>query len=151
MPKEVRKELLAPCGLYCGVCGVLIASRDRTQKFRERLSTVYNLPAEEILCRGCLSDERFVYCRACPIRSCTEAKGYEGCHQCGEFPCAQIQAFPLPVGKKVILRAVPAWRELGTEAWVEAEESRYRCPSCGRALFRGAKRCRECGEPVDRD
>jgi len=151
MRREVRKELLAPCGLYCGVCGVLIATQDQNPKFRERLSTVYNVPADEIRCRGCLSDERFAYCRVCPIRSCTQAKDYEGCHQCDEFPCAQIASFPLPVGKKVILRAVPAWRELGTEAWIEAEEARYRCPSCGRGLFRGTKRCRECGEPVDRD
>jgi len=149
--KEVEKELLAPCGLYCGVCGVLIATRNNNPKLKERLSTVYNLPPEEIHCRGCLSEERFVYCRVCSIRSCTEAKGYEGCHECDGFPCEMIEAFPLPVGKKVILRAIPTWRELGTEAWVAAEEARYRCPACGGLLFRGAKRCRACGEAVGRD
>ena len=45
---RVRKEWLSPCGLYCGVCGILIAHRDGNRKFKERLSTVYNLPPEEI-------------------------------------------------------------------------------------------------------
>jgi predicted RNA-binding Zn-ribbon protein involved in translation (DUF1610 family) len=55
------------------------------------------------------------------------------------------------VGKKVILRAIPAWRALGTEAFVAQEERRYTCPSCGLALFRGAKSCRQCKTAVDLD
>lgn len=149
---EVEKELLAPCGLYCGVCAVLIAHRDGNEKFKERLLGVYGLGStEEVRCKGCLSDDRFLYCEVCPIRDCCERKGLEGCHQCGDWPCSFIEDFPLPVGKKVMLRAVPAWRELGTERWVESEEARYRCPSCGYKLFRGAKRCRSCGESVDVD
>ena len=45
---EVKKELAAPCGLYCGVCAVYIADRDNNVKFKERLTTVYNVPVEEI-------------------------------------------------------------------------------------------------------
>ena len=30
---DIKKELLAPCGLYCGVCRVYIAHRDDNQKF----------------------------------------------------------------------------------------------------------------------
>jgi predicted RNA-binding Zn-ribbon protein involved in translation (DUF1610 family) len=78
-------------------------------------------------------------------------KSYEGCHQCDDFPCNMIEDFPQPVGKKVILRAIPSWRELGTEKWVEEEEKRYLCPNCGYKLFRGANRCRNCKEPVDQD
>lgn len=147
----VKKELLAPCGLYCGVCGILIAHRDDNLKFKERLTAVYGVGVEEIRCQGCLSDDPFKYCRLCPIKSCTAEKGIEGCHQCADFPCNFLEGFPLPVGKKVILRAIPAWRELGTERWVEEEEKRYHCPHCGSALFRGAKRCRECKEPVNVD
>ncbi len=147
----VKKELLAPCGLYCGVCGIQIAYRDQNQKFQERLSTLYGCSPDDIVCEGCKSQTRFKYCKACPIRSCTEGKNYEGCHQCNEFPCDFINNFPYDVGKRVILRAIPSWGELGTERWVEQEEKRYHCPHCGGELFRGAKRCRSCGEPVDQD
>jgi predicted RNA-binding Zn-ribbon protein involved in translation (DUF1610 family) len=129
----------------------MYAHRDNNEKFKERLAGVYNVKPEDIKCGGCLSDEPFVFCKVCPIKQCVKDKGYEACHQCDEFPCEHIDKFPMPVGKKVILRAIPQWREMGTEAWVEAEEKRYICPNCGKKLFRGAKRCRSCKEPVDQD
>ncbi|MBI4966348.1 MAG: DUF3795 domain-containing protein [Desulfomonile tiedjei] len=147
----VNKDLLAPCGLYCGVCGILMAHRDNNSKFKEILAGFYGVTPDDIACEGCLSEKRFKFCEECAIRSCVNEKHYESCHQCGDFPCAFIDNFPVPVGKKVILRAIPTWRELGTEKWVEQEEIRYHCPHCGNALFRGAKRCRNCKEPVDRD
>lgn len=148
---SLDKRLIAPCGLYCGVCAVLIAHRDNNQKFKERLTQVYGVPPEEIKCEGCLSENLFFYCANCPIRDCALSRNYEGCHECSEFPCEHVENFPLPVGKKVILRAVPAWRELGTEKWVASEIKRYHCPECAYPLFRGAKRCRGCGSPVDVD
>lgn len=148
---QVEKELLAPCGLYCGVCAIYIADRDDNLKFKERLTGVYGVELDDLHCRGCMSDEVFKYCKVCPIRECTQEKGYEGCHQCDDFPCKLVDDFPLPVGKKVILRAVPEWRELGTERWVEMETEKYRCPECGHPLFRGAKRCRNCKAEVDLD
>jgi len=148
---EDKKKLAAPCGLYCGVCAVLMAHRDNNVKFKERLTGVYGVTVDEIKCEGCLSDELFVYCQTCAIRACTIDKGIEGCHQCDDFPCQLIEDFPLPVGKKVILRAIPTWRELGTERWMEEEEKRYHCPHCGYAVFRGVRRCRNCGNPLDLD
>lgn len=148
---SVNKDLLAPCGLYCGVCSIYIAHRDNNQKFKEILTGVYGVPVEEIQCEGCLSVEPFVYCRSCPIKDCTREREYEGCHQCDEFPCEHIDNFPIAVGKNVILRSIPQWREMGTEAWVKAEEERYSCPECGYGLFRGAKKCRECKTEVNLD
>ncbi len=149
---EVERELLAPCGLYCGTCAVLIAYRDGNEKFKEKLLGLYGLSAtEQVRCKGCMSEDRFLYCEVCPIRDCCARKGYEGCHQCDDWPCEFIENFPYPVGKKVMLRAIPTWREHGTEKWVEMEEKRYICPDCGYVLFRGAKRCRGCGIDVDAD
>ena len=145
----VDKDLLAPCALYCGVCGIYMAHRDQNSKFKEILGKFYGVSAEEIACNGCQSDLRFKFCEDCSIRTCTAETGYEGCHECDLFPCEMIDAFPVPVGKEVILRGVPTRREHGTEKWVEMEENRYLCPHCGYALFRGAKRCRNCKEPVD--
>lgn len=149
---EVKKEWLACCGLYCGVCAVLIADRDDNEKFKNKLLGVYGLSStDQVRCKGCRSDDRFILCEACPIRQCCDDKGIEGCHQCDEWPCGYIEDFGYPVGKKVMLRAIPTWREHGTEKWVEMEEERYHCPECGYVLFRGARRCRSCGIEVDAD
>lgn len=149
--ENINKELLAPCGLYCGVCGVLIAYRDNNSKFKKKLAALYGVTEEEIQCEGCKSKVVFKYCKICPIKSCTEAKGYEGCHECDDFPCNLIKQFPMPVGRKVMLRAIPEWREKGAAQWIADEVKRYHCPECGYILFRGAKRCRNCKKEVDLD
>ena len=151
----INKDLLAPCGLYCGVCAVYIAHRDNNTKFKEKLVKVYQpitKSLDDVRCTGCLSKGFvFGYCQTCPIKSCVREKEIEGCFQCEEWPCKIIKRFPIPVGKKVIMRAIPEWRELGTEKWVRKEESRYHCPECNNPLFRGAKRCNKCGNSVDID
>jgi len=156
---QINKHLLAPCGLYCGVCGVYVATRDSNAGFMERLLGVYRsqirgldkLTVKDLECDGCLSDRKSYFCQHCNIRECTKSKQYDGCHQCSEFPCDHIDKFPVPVGKKVILRAIPLRRENGTEKWVRDEEARYICPACGNRLFRGAKRCNKCKLQVDQD
>ncbi len=156
---ELNSDYLAPCGLYCGVCGVYYATRDKNEKFLEKLAEMYQksipgsdkISTEDLQCKGCLSDTVSLFCRVCKIKSCTKEKGFAGCHECNEFPCPEIDKFPMPVGKKVILRAIPYWREHGTEKWVSDEETRYHCPECSHTLFRGAKRCNHCKTAVDVD
>lgn len=156
---DINADYLAPCGLYCGVCAILKATREGNQKFKELLVKVYkgkiagaeNLAPEDIHCSGCMSEAPFFYCRECDIKNCTQSKGYTGCHECGDFPCVLIESFPMPVGKRVMLRAIPYWREVGTEKYVQDEEARYICPNCGHHLFRGAKRCNRCKTEVDLD
>ena len=115
------------------------------------MANAYGVTPEQVVCKGCLSKERFVYCQTCGIRKCVMDKGYDGCHQCEEFPCKFIDDFPVPVGKKVILRAVPERKKLGSEKWAQEEENRYTCPHCSGQLFRGARRCGSCKELVEID
>lgn len=161
----INRDLISPCGLYCGVCAIYIAHRDNNQKFKEGLANLYkggvpgkgtlpnseNLSAKDIHCNGCLSDDLFMHCQQCEIRECTMEKGYSGCHQCDDFPCKLIDDFPMTVGKKVILRAVPERRKVGTEQWVQNEEARYYCPECGNKVFRGVIKCNRCKTELDLD
>ena len=156
---KIHPEQIAPCGLYCGVCRIHHATQENNLAYLKRLARIYarrfpefaGAPAEELLCDGCLSTRRSVFCQECAIRDCTQQKGFEGCHQCPDFPCALIDQFPVPAGKKVMLRAIPYWRTHGTEAWIAAEEARYHCPACGHRLFRGARQCEQCRTSVSID
>jgi hypothetical protein len=161
----INPDFISPCGLYCGVCAIYIAHRDDNIRLKQGLVNLYKggtpgmgtlpnaevLSIEDIRCSGCLSDEQFMHCRQCEIRNCTTTKGYAGCHECNDFPCHYIDNFPMAVGKKVILRAVPYRRKFGTEKRVQDEEARYVCPECGNRVFRGAMKCNKCRVELDLD
>ncbi len=161
----INPDFVSPCGLYCGVCAIHIADRDNNKKFKERLVGLYkggvadkgtlpnseNLTTKDIRCNGCLSDTLFMHCKQCEIRDCIKEKGYDGCHQCNEFPCEYIDNFPMAVGKKVILRSVPYRKKYGTKKWIEDEEARYFCPDCGNKVFRGVVKCNRCKAALDLD
>jgi hypothetical protein len=155
--EEIKnRDLMAPCGLYCGACGVYIATRDGNEKFRAAMANLYGTRPEETACLGCMQPDPakkiYAYCTTCKIRDCVKSKGYYSCHQCQEWPCSQIENFGFATGRKVMKRAIPIWRakvaefgdEKGSAEWARSECERYHCPSCGNPLFRGAQRCREC-------
>ena len=159
--EEIRnKDLMAPCGLHCGTCGVYLATRDKNEKFRSIMAHLYGTTLEETRCLGCMQQDAgakmFPFCARCSVRDCVLSKGYYSCHQCGEWPCGLIEEFGFATGKRVMKRAIPVWRdkvaELGDEEgsveWSREECERYHCPSCGAPLFRGAQRCRACKRSV---
>jgi hypothetical protein len=156
---EINEKFLSHCGLYCGVCGVYYATRDRNHRFLEKLLSFYqnampgleDVTTRDLECEGCLSDNRSLFCQSCAIKDCNRKKGFSGCHECDDFPCEFIDSFPIPVGKKVVLRAVPYRQKWGTAKWVADEEARYICPDCGNRVFRGAKRCNQCKVELDLD
>lgn len=153
---DVKKELLAPCGLYCGVCSVYIADRDNDLNFKIELLPIFKTwgakSVNDIACTGCLSNDiKFPFCRSCSIKECVKDKKIEGCQQCDDFPCKIIASWPSSEGKEIMLQEIPSWRELGTEKWVRIVEKKYQCPECGKQLFRGAKKCIKCKAVVDLD
>lgn len=155
-----NKDLMAPCGLYCGACGVYIATRDNNEKFKTIMGNLYGTKPEETVCLGCMQAESaqtiYGYCKSCAIRNCVRAKGFYSCHQCTDWPCSMIENFSLATGRRVMNNTIPIWREkvakLGDEKgsieWARSECERYHCPSCGYPLFRGAQQCRNCKAPV---
>jgi ferredoxin len=53
--KEIRtKDLMAPCGLYCGTCAVYIATGDRNEKSKAIMANLYGTKPEQTECLGCM-------------------------------------------------------------------------------------------------
>lgn len=151
--------LASPCSLYCGVCGIYQATQSNDDDLLKLFLRVYrpllyqhhNLTIQDLKCDGCLSDRKSVLCQSCSIRQCSLARNITGCHECPAFPCSLIADFPIPVGKKIILRSVPYRKQSGTKKWVSHELSRYICPRCSNKLYRGGTRCRRCREKASGD
>ena len=146
-------NLFAPCGTYCGICVWRVAYITKDEKLKAKLcKMIPGMKPEQIVCDGCRSDTPLYLCEMCKMKKCESKKeDVESCAECDEFPCKIITTWSDPLDKKVMLSAIPAWRDLGTEKWVEAEEKRYKCPKCGNLLYHGAKKCKKCNFSVDLD
>ncbi len=136
------------CGLYCGACGLLLA----TEKGElESMAQSMQMSVEDITCYGCKSERVAVFCRTCKLRSCNQEKQFEFCHQCAQLPCQDLLGFinderyPYHLG---VLKNLEAIRTQGLAAWLEAQDSRWRCPSCGEKFAWRDEVCRKCGQPV---
>lgn len=69
-----NKDLVAPCGLYCGECSAF----------------------QDGSCGGCISRKGLClkYTKICKIYSCcVDKRGLGVCSQCKEFPCENFRAF----------------------------------------------------------
>ena len=106
----VNRNFLAPCGLYCGVCGVYYATRDKNDKFMQKLVGVYEgkiateIKKEDLACEGCMSDNVSLFCRVCAIKACTRetnlngtvfrCQGFRGsCFVCPRIPRVLAEIF----------------------------------------------------------
>jgi len=94
--EEIKnKNLMAPCGLYCGTCGVYIATRDGNEKFKKVMGGLYGTKPAETECRGCMQpdppEKLYLYCQHCNLRRCVREKGYYSCHQCADWPCDMVE------------------------------------------------------------
>ena len=146
---DINRKYLSPCGMYCGVCSIRAADRDKDQDLKNKLASFFGTKPENIACEGCRSEKTFQFAHGCAIRACANEKDLEGCYECGDFPCNHFKAFPIEIAKPGMLAAIPRWRELGTEQWVAETEKRFTCPHCGSLLHRHATLCGHCQKPVE--
>ena len=49
----INQELVAPCGLYCGVCGIYCATASGDQPLKEKLAKAAILPTKLIVVAAC--------------------------------------------------------------------------------------------------
>lgn len=126
-----EKELIAPCGLYCGTCAFyreseIIETAIRLKKLLkgfEGIAELYKEVAPELKdypkfvnvldylvkqdcrsCRGGGGTVKGAACmpKTCPIRVCLSKRRVDFCYQCGEFPCEKIPAAFKKVGDETL-------------------------------------------------
>jgi hypothetical protein len=136
------------CGLYCGACPVLLASENGEL---EALAQSFKMSADDLRCYGCKSDTVAVFCRECKMKNCAQQKQYEFCHQCADLPCQDLITFTnderYPY-HPLVLKNLAAIRQHDLDAWLQAQDQRWRCSVCGTKFAWRDEVCRKCGEPV---
>jgi hypothetical protein len=89
MKAEERNNLVAPCGIDCGVCELYMC-RDNPALYK--MLTEKGISKEKIPCNGCRAVEGNcpVIHSQCETFSCTTDKNVAFCYECENFPCLKL-------------------------------------------------------------
>ncbi len=127
---RLSPDLIAPCGMNCGLCIGYLREKNR--------------------CPGCRTEDAGSLprsCAGCSIRTCEDRTG-DYCYDCAGYPCPRLRRLDKRYTTKCrmsMLENLREIRERGIAAFVEQEEARWRCPQCGSILSVHRDRCPHCG------
>lgn len=127
-----NKELIAPCGMNCGICiGHL---RDKKP------------------CGACFKIDdvnKPKHCRSCSIANCEFLKktksGY--CYECEKYPCIRLKNLDNRYRTKYgmsMIGNLDFIKDAGIENFIKYEEKRWRCKNCGSGLCVHRDFCLNC-------
>jgi hypothetical protein len=141
------KNLAAACGLYCGSCGIYLATQENDTEKLLQYAIVLNQSFDETLCDGCKAERKSAHClHMCSFIKCTLEKGIEFCGACREFPCKELTDFQLKLPHRVeILESQNRLKEIGREQWLIEMKENYSCQQCNTINSAYDITCRNCG------
>lgn len=143
------------CGIYCGACEVMNAKTDeeraRVIRMFEGALPGWHAAPDQVHCSGCKTENAFVNCRTCPIKSCARGKGVEFCFECSEFPCQIYSQLEMASDQIPVLKHIKAsiknQKEIkvnGVAKWLAAQEDKWKCPNCGTRFAWYTEECIGC-------
>jgi len=140
---------IAYCGIYCGACGIFLATESNEL---EELSKELKIPVTYLACKGCRSDTNNLCCMNCGIKRCCGHKNINSCNECNEFPCANLKKLDqrhLRDDNVSLIENLVRIRKIGAEQWLKEQEDKWRCPGCGGNICVMDKECYDCGCKID--
>lgn len=133
LPNALVPELIAPCGMNCGLCAAYIRSKNA--------------------CPGCRAGDegKPQSCVGCTIRTCAvlESSGSAFCSSdCEKYPCRRLKQLDVRYRAKYrmsMLDNLDSIADIGLDAFVASEQARWACPECGGLQCVHTPACIYCG------
>jgi hypothetical protein len=119
----VREELVAPCGMNCGLCANYLAMQYDLKK----------MGFHKLYCAGCRPrGENCIYMRQkCDLLG----NGLIGfCYECADFPCRRLKALDKRYRTFYHMSMIDNLayiEEHGITGFIEKEAEKWQCPECG--------------------
>jgi len=128
-------ELIAPCGMNCGLCGSYLVYTHEIPKRRGKIS----------YCSGCRPRNKecsFVKKRCDIIKN----NDLDFCFLCKEFPCENLKRIVKGYKKYNynIIDNLTFIKDNGLESFIVKEKNHYMCPQCGDTICIYNKKCYTC-------
>lgn len=132
--QPLPRNLIAPCGMNCGVCSKYLAYRSSLKRSQ---------------CPGCrLRSQPCTYLFArCSGVNHQKSAGMVYCFQCDQYPCSQIKRMDARYRKNYgisTLENLEYIHQHGEEAFLEEQTRQQRCTRCGEMISVHNGRCFSC-------
>ena len=132
----MNKELVAPCGMNCGLCSGYLAYTKGIPKKKGKIG----------------------HCIACRPRNkqCAYLKGHckllrdrkiEFCYECPEFPCDRLKHTDERYRNNFntsLIENLYEIRSMGLDAFIERQSEKNKCPNCGDVICVHNGKCYNC-------
>lgn len=133
---KFTSELIAPCGMNCGIC-------------RAYLAYIHGVPTKRrkvTHCAGCRPRAKNCYV----IRGCPKLRKHEidSCTQCDTGLCKNLAHLDKRYRERYKMSMVENLKELkthGIETFLKIQQEKYRCPNCGDVVCVHDESCYSCG------
>ena len=133
LPDVLMPQLIAPCGMDCGLCMVFV--RDKNG------------------CLGCRAGDegKAKSCLSCSIRNCEVIRSGEATFcsgECERFPCPRLKRLDARYRQKYrmsMLENLQVIGDEGVDAFVASQRERWVCPECGGLQCVHTVECVYCG------
>jgi len=133
---EFTSDLIAPCGMNCGICKAFLAY---SRSVPAQRGTVTH-------CSGCLPRNKNCYIkRGCRKLGKNEVKF---CFECEMLPCKNVDRLDRRYRERYGMSMVENLKELkekSMEEFLRVQKEKYECPKCGDVLSVHDGKCYACG------
>src|SRR4030065_169059 len=134
--RKFTPELLAPCGMNCGVCKAYLAYARGVLKKRGSVTH----------CLGCLPRNKNCFIK----RGCAKLSKnmVRFCFQCNTMPCSNLDRLDRRYRERYGMSMAENLKEIetkGAPAFLESQETKYTCPTCGDVVSVHDRKCYACG------
>jgi hypothetical protein len=89
-------EILTRCGYRCDLCLAYRPNVEANPANQQILSDGWHkyfgfrIPADAIICDGCMAENPRLIDKKCPVRPCVIDKGIANCSECGDYACDKL-------------------------------------------------------------
>ncbi len=137
-----NKELIAPCGMNCGICSSYLAHKNSIP--RKVVSNCIGCRARDKQCaflkKKCRDDLKLL-------------KGeIEFCFECNYFPCDNLVKLDKSYRVKFGMSMIDNLNEIkkkGIDIFIEKQENKYKCPKCNNLISVHSKKCFVCDKIIN--
>jgi len=135
----ISEQLIAPCGMNCGICSAYLAYKNCLPKVKGKITH----------CPGCR--ERNKKCAFLKKRCKDNMKLLKGevdfCYECNCFPCENLEHLDEKYRNKYDMSMIKNLKEIqtyGIKSFIDNQYKKYNCLKCNGLISVHNKKCFNC-------